>query len=292
MPTFAEAAERVWIDKSPGWRHSGHAQEWMSSLARHVLPYIGDKPAGEVTSADLHFVLRRIWHNRPETARRVRQRIHAVMEWAIALHLRDDNPCDRLGKALGAQQDLVQHMRALPHGEVAAAIGAVQASGATPAVKLAFEFLVLTAARSGEVRGAKWSEIDRAARVWTIPAKRMKSRRNHRVPLSGRAMEVLEACATARLRLQSAGVSESRGQTDQHHAAAADLAKREGGCRCRTASGRRSAIGPRRRPTIRARSSRPRWRMSSATRPRAAYARSDLVRAEAAAHGRVGELSR
>ena len=193
MPTFAEAAERVWNDKSPGWRHSGHAQEWMSSLARHVLPDIGDKPVRDVTSADLLYTLRKIWHARPETARRVRQRISAVMEWAIAMHLRDDDPCDRLGKVLGPQQDLVQHMRALPHGEVAAAVAAVHASGATPAVKLAFEFLVLTAARSGEVRGAKWSEIDLPAREWTIPAKRMKSRRDHRVPLSGRAMEILKA---------------------------------------------------------------------------------------------------
>ena len=165
----------------------------MSSLARHVLPYIGDKPVGAVTSADLHFVLRRIWHSRPETARRVRQRIHAVMEWAIAMHLRDDNPCERLGKTLGAQQDLRQHMRAIPHGEVAAAVRAVNGSAATPAVKLTFEFLVLTAARTGEVRGARWSEIDLPTRVWTIPARRMKSRRAHRVPLSGRAIEVLES---------------------------------------------------------------------------------------------------
>ena len=193
MPTFADAAERVWNDKSPGWRHSGHAQEWMSSLTRHVFPYIGDKPVRDVTSADLLYALRRIWHSRPETARRVRQRISAVMEWAIAMHLRDDDPCDRLGKVLGSQQDLVQHMRALPHTEVAAAIKAVHGSGATPAVKLAFEFLVLTAARSGEVRGGKWTEIDLTARVWTIPAKRMKSRRDHRVPLCGRAMEILKA---------------------------------------------------------------------------------------------------
>ena len=101
MPTFAEAAERVWNDKSPGWRNSGHAHDWMSSLARHVLPYIGDRRVGEVTSADVHFVLRRIWHSKPETARRLRQRIHAVMEWAMALHLRDDNPCERLGKDAG-----------------------------------------------------------------------------------------------------------------------------------------------------------------------------------------------
>ena len=125
-------------------------------------------PVWDVTSADVLQTLRRIWHVRPETARRVRQRISAVMEWAIAMELRSDNPCDRLGGVLGPQQDLVQHMRALPHGEVAAAIKAMWASGATPAVKLAFEFLVLTAARSGEVRGARWAEIDLPARVWTI----------------------------------------------------------------------------------------------------------------------------
>ena len=193
IPTFAVAAERVWNDKSAGWRHSGHSHDWLSSLTRHVLPHIGDIPVRDVTSADILDTLRRIWHVRPETARRILQRIHSVMEWAIAMHLRDDNPCDRLGKVLGPQQDLVQHMRALPHAEVSAAIKAVHASGATPAVKLAFEFLVLTAARSGEVRGARWAEIDLPARVWTIPAKRMKSRRDHRVPLCGRAMEILKA---------------------------------------------------------------------------------------------------
>ena len=147
-----------------------------------------------MTSADLHFALRRIWHSAGRRRRGAcASGSSAVMEWAIALHLREDNPCDRLGKVLGAQQDLVQHMRAVPHGEVATAIRAVNGSGATPAVKLTFEFLVLTAARSGEVRGAKWTEIDLPARVWTIPAKRMKSRRDHRVPLCGRAMEILQA---------------------------------------------------------------------------------------------------
>ena len=168
----------------------------MSSLRRHVLPHIGHMPVWDVTSADVLQTLRRIWHVRPETARRVRQRISAVMEWAIAMELRTDNPCDRLGGVLGPQQDLVQHMRALPHGEVAAAIKAMWASGATPAVKLAFEFLVLTAARSGEVRGARWAEIDLPARVWTVPAVRMKSKRAHRVPLCGRAAEILEAART------------------------------------------------------------------------------------------------
>ncbi|MCY4598597.1 MAG: integrase arm-type DNA-binding domain-containing protein [Acidobacteria bacterium] len=193
LPTFAEAAKRVWRDNSPGWRHPGHAHDWISSLTRHVLPYIGDKPVSNVSSADILDTLRRIWHSRPETARRIRQRISSVMEWSVAMEYRADNPCDRLGPVLGPQQDLVQHMRALPHAEVAGAIRGMWGSGATDAVKLAFEFLVLTAARSGEVRGARWAEINKSARRWTIPAKRMKSRREHRVPLCRRAMEILDA---------------------------------------------------------------------------------------------------
>ena len=138
-------------------------------------------------------MLRRIWHSRPETARRVRQRIKSVMDWAVAMEYRGDNPCERIGPVLGPQQSVVEHMRALPHGEVAEAIRKMWGSGATQPVKLAFEFLVLTAARSGEVRGARWDEIDLSARVWTIPVRRMKSKREHRIPLCGRAMEILEA---------------------------------------------------------------------------------------------------
>ena len=193
IPTFAEAAERVWKDKNRGWRHPQHAHDWMSSLSRHVLPHLGRLHVNDISSADVLGTLRRIWHVRPSTARRVRQRISTVMDWAIAMQFRTDNPCDRLEHVLGPQQDQVQHMQALPHREVAAAIRAMWGSGATDTVKLTFEFLVLTAARSGEVRGARWTEIDLPGRVWTIPATRMKSKREHRVPLSGRAMEVLQA---------------------------------------------------------------------------------------------------
>ena len=196
IPTFAAAAELVWKDKTGGWRHRQHAHDWMASLSRHVLPQIGQIPVSEVTSADVLAALRRIWHARPSTARRVRQRISAVLEWAIAMEYRTDNPCARVGAVLGAQQDQVQHMQALPHGEVAAAIKTVQATGATAAVKLAFEFLVLTSARSGEVRGAVWTEIDLPAGVWTIPATRMKAKREHRVPLCRRAVEILKAART------------------------------------------------------------------------------------------------
>ena len=123
----------------------------------------------------------------------MRQRISAVMEWVVAIELRSDNPCDRIGTVLGPQNDLVRHMQALPHREVAAAIETVRVSRATPTVKLAFEFLVLTAARSGEVRGAVWTEMNLADRVWTIPATRMKAKREHRVPLCDRAAQILNA---------------------------------------------------------------------------------------------------
>jgi len=198
MPTFQEAAERVWADKNSGWRHPRHAKEWLSSLERHVFPRIGHLAVRDVTSADVLEALRRVWHTRPETARRLRQRISAVMEWAVAMEYRADNPCGRITPVLEPQKDRVQHMPALHHSEVAAAIRTIQATGATEPVKLAFEFLVLTAARSGEVRGARWSEIDQQAGVWTIPPTRTKSKREHRVPLCRRATEILAAARNLR----------------------------------------------------------------------------------------------
>ena len=153
-------------------------------------------PVSEVTSADVLEILAPIWHTKADTARRLRQRIRAVLEWAVAMEFRIDNPCDRIDPVLGPQRDVVQHMRALPHREVAAAIRTARASTVPLAVRLAFEFLVLTAARWGEVRWAEWTEIDRENGVWTVPAKRMKSNREHRVPLCGRAVEILDEART------------------------------------------------------------------------------------------------
>ena len=147
------------------------------------------------TSADVLEVLTPIWHLKAETARAVRHRMRAVLEWSIAMGWRTDNPCDRLLPVLGLQHDVVQHRRALPHGEVAAALARVRVSEPATA-GLALEFLVLTAARGGEVRGALWTEIDREDGVWTIPASRMKANRPHRVPLCGRALEILDAART------------------------------------------------------------------------------------------------
>ena len=193
IPTFAEAATRALEQKQAGWRNRKHAREWLSSLRRLAFPRIGKVPVSEVSSADVLEILTPIWHRKAETARRVRLRLRAVLEWAVAMEYRIDNPCDRIGPVLGTQQHVARHMRALPHREVAAAIGTVRGSTALGAAKLAFEFLVLTAARWSEVRWAEWAEIDRSGRVWTIPARRMKANRQHRVPLCGRALEILEA---------------------------------------------------------------------------------------------------
>ena len=193
MPTFAAAAEAVLAQMRPGWRNPKHGKDWLSSMERFAFPRLGKLPVSEVTSADVVEALRAVWHARPATARRVRQRISTVMEWAVALNYRDDNPCNRIGPVLGPQQDLVRHMRALPHQDVAAVVETVRASSAAPVVKLAFEFLVLTAARSGEVRGAEWAEIDTDDHVWTVPATRTKAKREHRVPLTRRAEQVLDA---------------------------------------------------------------------------------------------------
>ena len=161
VPSFAESAVRVMEQKRAGWRSPGHSREWISSLRRYAFPRIGEMAVSEVTSADVLEILTPIWHVKAPTARHVHQRIRTVLEWAVAMEFRTDNPCDRIGPILGAQNDVVTHMRALPHRDVASAIETVRGSGAPPVVKLAFEFVVLTAARWGEVRGAEWAQIDR-----------------------------------------------------------------------------------------------------------------------------------
>ena len=199
MPTFEEAAAAVLEQKRGGWRNDKHGKDWPTSLRLYAFPQIGDKPVSETTSADLLQVLAPIWHAKPETARRVRQRIGAVMKWAVAMEHRADNPAgEALGEALGRQQDVVRHMPALPHPEVAAAVEAVRASRAWVGTKLAFEYLVLTAARSAEVRLATWDEIDVTTAVWTVPGCRMKAKRPHRVPLSERALELVEEARALR----------------------------------------------------------------------------------------------
>ena len=191
-PTVEEVAALVLEQQRPGWRNAKHARDWPRSLRAYAFPRIGALPVSEVTTADVLAILTPIWHDKPETARWVRQRIGAVMKWAVAMGHRQDNPAgDALGQVLGRQQAVVQHMRALPHGSVADALTTVRVSWASVTTKRAFEFLVLTAARSSEVRLATWDEMDLDTGVWTIPAARMKAKRDHRVALSGRALAIL-----------------------------------------------------------------------------------------------------
>ena len=181
-----KALSAAFVRSAPPGRHADYA-----------FPRIGSPPVSEVTTADVLEILTPIWHVKRKTARAVRQRIRSVLEWAVAMDLRNDNPCDRVLPVLGPQNDIVQHRLALPDKDVAATVETVRASAsAAPAIKLAFEFLVLTAARSGEVRLATWAEMDTAGRVWTIPAARMKAKREHRVPLCRRAVEILDAART------------------------------------------------------------------------------------------------
>ena len=193
-PTFAEAAETVIAMHRPTWRDArGTEAQWLASLSTHVHPHIGHRPVHAIDTADVMAVLQPIWTERHTTATRVRHRIAAVMKWAVAQGHRPDIPA---GEALAAALPKVDarrtHFRALPHGEVGAALASVRRSDASLSVRLAFEFLVLCAARSGEARGARWDEMDLDAAVWTIPATRMKAGREHRVPLSDRALAVLD----------------------------------------------------------------------------------------------------
>ncbi len=193
IPTFVEAAVTVIDQKKGGWHAPNTARDWLRCLEIYAFPRIGEMPVSEVSSADVLAILTPIWHVKMQRARSVRERMRAVLEWAVAMEWRTDNPCDRVVPILGAQTEIVMHRRALPHGEVAQAIRTVRESSAPPMVKLAFEFLVLTAGRGAEVRGAVWEEMDLDNRVWTIPAQRMKMKRDHRVPLSGRAREIVDA---------------------------------------------------------------------------------------------------
>lgn len=205
--TFEEAARKVHEMHKPTWKNSKHASQFINTLKTYAFPKIGARQVSDVTTADVLGVLQPIWLEKPETARRVRQRIGTVMKWAVAQGWRQDNPAENIGQALPRHKATKKHRKALPYAQVSECIAAVQASNAWPATKLALEFLVLTAARSGEVREARWEEIEfhcgdtaetATSATWAIPAERMKMARPHRVPLYGRALEVLREAEALR----------------------------------------------------------------------------------------------
>ena len=192
IPTFADAAEIVIGIHAAGWKDGRHESNWRRSLSQYAYPPIGTKLVSEITSLDIMALLVPIWTEKRETARKLRQRIGAVMKWAVAQGYRADNPAgDAIGAALPKNGHVTQHQRALPHEEVSGALDTIRETRAWDGTKMAFEFLCLTATRSGETRLARWSEFDLETQVWTIPAPRMKRQREHRVPLSNQAMEVL-----------------------------------------------------------------------------------------------------
>ena len=196
VPTFGEACETVIAIHAESWKGARNEREWRATLREYAMPSLAARRVDAIDTADVMAVLVPIWTTKRQTARRVRQRIGAVMKWAVAQGYREDNPAgDVLSAALPNNRVAATHQRALPHAEVGAALARVRTSGGYPGTVLSFEFLVLTAARSGEVRSARWTEIDRAGAVWTVPGERMKAGREHRVPLSPRALEVLDEAA-------------------------------------------------------------------------------------------------
>ena len=194
IPTFAEAAERTIKLHREAWKAgSPLPEQWESTFRLHAAPLL-DKRVDRIESADVLACLAPIWNSKPAAARKAQHRITAVFRWCIGRNYRADNPVDRAVVALPkANGHTTTHHRALPHGEVAAALRAVRRTTDThPSAALCVELIVLTAVRPGEARGALWDEIDMDAGVWTIPAERMKAGREFAVPFSTGALDVLE----------------------------------------------------------------------------------------------------
>ena len=193
VPSFADGIEAVIELQRATWRDSGKSEaQWRASLRDYAGPLM-DQPVDQIDAGAVLTVISPIWNAKRETARRVLQRVGAVLRWAVAGGYRDATPIDAVRAALPRNGHKARHHRALPHAEVAAALATIRQSKASTGTKLALEFVILTAARSGEVRGATWDEVDLEAAVWTVPEGRIKAGREHRVPLSGAALAVLAA---------------------------------------------------------------------------------------------------
>jgi integrase len=195
VPTFKDAATAVHATHASTFRNRKHKAQWLQSLANDVFPVIGARPVDAIASSDVLKVLTPIWTTKPETARRLKQRIKVVLEWATAAgHRPADlaNPVDGIVRALPRHKGDRAHHPALPYGQVPTFVQTLREAEANDVTKLAFEFLILTATRTSEVIGARWEEIDRDAKMWTIPKERIKAGREHRVPLSPRCLELLD----------------------------------------------------------------------------------------------------
>ena len=193
---FRTVAERYLEAHEETWRNPKHRMQWRNTLDAYAYPHFGDLPVGEVGTDHVLAALEPIWRAKPETAVRVRGRIESVLDYATAREWRSgENPArwrGHLSNLLPARGKVapVEHHAALPWKEVGAFLPLLKAQAGVAAKAL--QFLILTAARSGEVLGARWGEIDHSGRVWTVPPGRMKAGREHRVPLSDAAIAVLD----------------------------------------------------------------------------------------------------
>jgi integrase len=200
--TFKECAERYIETHRAGWRDETYAPQWESSLAAYIFPVFGDLPVQAIDVGLVMKAIEPIWMTRTATAARVRARIESVLDWAATSGYRQgENPArwrGHLENLLPSRSKVqrVEHHAALPYAEVGAFLVALRQQDGIPAHAL--EFVILTAARAGEVAGARWDEINTAERLWTIPAERMKSGHEHRVPLSNAAMAIVEKMAALR----------------------------------------------------------------------------------------------
>ncbi|GAB6052853.1 tyrosine-type recombinase/integrase [Magnetospira thiophila] len=192
--TFEVAARRVHDDLKAGWKNGKHAAQWLGTLEEYVIPKIGKRKVRELRAQDFASTLQPIWLDKPETASRVKQRCSAVMDWCVAQEIIGANPVGVVSRLLPKQpgkRERVTHQPSIQWKEVPSFVGSVLRTGKPNLSRLMLEFLILTAARSGEVRAMTWEEVDLEKAVWIIPASRMKAKVEHRVPLSNRAMEIL-----------------------------------------------------------------------------------------------------
>jgi integrase len=195
VPTFAQTAEKVYASHSKGWTNAKHAEQWINSLKRYAYPHIGTMPVDQIAPSNVATTLEPIWFDKPETARRVRQRIGAVLDWSTTEGHRDGvNPVEGVKASFAKKKaGAKKHFPAMPYQEVSDFLTTLQESDTSLPTKCALEFLILTVGRTNEVIKADWQEIDIDDATWTVPASRMKRKVEHRVPLSLRALELLEA---------------------------------------------------------------------------------------------------
>lgn len=195
LPIFELAAKTLHQTRSDGWRNEKHAKQWISSLETFAFPKIGKMKLDQITPADVASVLKPIWVDKPETASRVKQRIHAILAWGWAHGHCKSNPVDVVDHLLPKQPSKstrTVHYPAMPWREIPKFIkDHIHNPQDNEITRPMLEMLILTACRSGEVRGMRWSEIDESSKIWTIPADRMKAHVEHRIPLTENALKIL-----------------------------------------------------------------------------------------------------